>query len=228
MIKAIFFDVDFTLIYPGPTFQAEGYRRACAAHGIDVDPTRFDAATAASSFILDEVEEQIYNHDVFIHYTASIIENMGGRGAKVVDVAREIYDQWSVNHHFEMYDDVAPVLLELQQRGFIVGAISNSHRSLDAFREHFSLANVITVSVSGFEHGYMKPHRSIFDTALDRAKIKADQAMMVGDSLAHDIQGALNAGWAAVLLRRSGEVPTVLPAGVPVIQSLPELLPLLK
>ena len=104
-----------------------------------VDPAKFDEATAASSFILDEVEEQIYNHDVFIHYTASIIEKMGGRGANVVEVASEIYDQWSVNHHFELYDDVAPVLEALRKRGLIVGAISNSHRSLDAFREHFSL-----------------------------------------------------------------------------------------
>ena len=92
VIKAVFFDVDFTLIFPGPTFQAEGYRRACAAQGIDVDPAKFDAATAASSFILDDVEDQIYNHDLFIHYTASIIEHMGGRGAKVIEVAKDIYD----------------------------------------------------------------------------------------------------------------------------------------
>ena len=164
---------------------------------------------------------------MFIHYTASIIEKMGGRGATVVDVAREIYDQWSVNHHFEMYDDAPPVLLALQQRGLIVGAISNSHRSLDAFREHFSLGNVITVSVSGFEHGYMKPHRSIFDAALERANVKADEAMMVGDSFKHDIEGALNAGWRAVLLRRSGEVPYALPDNLPVIRTLPDLLPLL-
>ena len=227
LIRAVFFDVDFTLIYPGPTFQAEGYRRACAAHGIEVDPAKFDEATAASSFILDEVEEQIYKHDVFIHYTASIIEKMGGRGANVVEVASEIYDQWSVNHHFEMYDDVAPVLEALQKRGTIVGVISNSHRSLDAFREHFSLGNVITVSVSGAEHGYMKPHRSIFEAALDRAKVKADEAMMVGDSFTHDIEGALNAGWRAVLLRRSGEVPYALPDNLPVIRTLPDLLPLL-
>ena len=227
MIKAVFFDVDFTLIYPGPTFQAEGYRRACAAHGIGVDPAKFDAATAASSFILDEVEEQIYTHDVFIHYTASIIEKMGGRGANVVDVAREIYDQWSVNHHFEIYDDVAPVLETLRKRGFVVGAISNSHRSLDAFREHFSLSDFITVSVSGAEHGYMKPHKSIFDAALDRAKVRPDEAMMVGDSFKHDIEGALNAGWHAVLLRRSGEVPYALPKTLPVIQTLPQLLSLL-
>ncbi len=226
-VRAVFFDVDFTLIFPGPTFQAEGYRRACAARGIVVDPAKFDEATAASSFILDEVEEPMYNHDIFSHYTASIIAKMGGRGANVVQVAGEIYEQWSVNHHFELYDDVAPVLEDLQRRGLIVGAISNSHRSLDAFREHFSLENIITVSVSGAEHGYMKPHRSIFDAALERAQVGAADAMMVGDSFKHDIEGALNAGWRAVLLRRSGEVPHELPRHLPVIKTLPDLLPLL-
>ena len=180
-------------------------------------------ATAASSFILDEVEDQIYTHDIFIHYTASIIEHMGGRGANVVQVASEIYDQWSVNHHFELYEDVAPVMVELQKRGLIVGLISNSHRSLDAFREHFSLADFISISVSGAEHGYMKPHRSIFDRALERAGVTADEALMVGDSFKHDIEGALSAGWRAVLLKRSGEVPYALPADLPVITTLAEL-----
>ncbi len=220
MTKAVFFDVDFTLIYPGPTFQAEGYRRACAAHGITVDPARFDAATAASSVILDEVEEQIYTHDLFVHYTASIIEHMGGRGEKVIEVAREIYDQWSVNHHFELYDDVAPVLTQLSQSGLIVGAISNSHRSLDAFCEHFSLRGLITVAVSSAEHGYMKPHRSIFDAALAKAGVRPEEAVMVGDSIRHDIDGALAIGMRAVLLRRSGEVPADVPVGLPVIQTL--------
>ena len=223
MIRAVFFDVDFTLIYPGPTFQAEGYRLACAASGIEVDPARFERATAASSFILDEVEEQIYNHDLFVHYTASIIEHMGGRGPNVVVVARGIYDQWAVNHHFEIYDDVAPVLRGLQERGLTVGVISNSHRSLDAFREHFSLTGLIHVSVSSSEHGYMKPHRSIFDAALERAGAQAAESLMVGDSLKHDVEGALRAGMRAVLLRRSGEVPVGLPPNVAVIRTLSQL-----
>jgi putative hydrolase of the HAD superfamily len=221
--KAIFFDVDFTLIFPGPTFQAEGYRRACAEHGVIVDPARFDHATAASSFILDEVEDQIYTHDLFVHYTASIIEHMGGRGDKVVEVARRIYEQWSVNHHFEMYDDVAPVLTALSRSGLIVGAITNSHRSLDAFCDHFSLRGLITVAVSSAEHGYMKPHRSIFDTALAKAGVAAAESMMVGDSIKHDIDGALAAGMRAVLLRRSGELPAGLPPNLPVITTLHEL-----
>jgi HAD superfamily hydrolase (TIGR01662 family) len=223
MIRAVFFDVDFTLIYPGPTFQAEGYRRACLAMDIEIDPARFDHATAASSFILDEVEEQIYNHDLFVHYTASIIEHMGGRGPKVVQVARQIYEQWAVNHHFEMYDDAAPVLQGLQERGLKVGVISNSHRSLDAFREHFSLTGLIHFSVSSAQHGYMKPHRSIFEAALERAGVAAAESMMVGDSLKHDVEGALKAGMQAVLLRRSGEVPADLPADLRVIRSLSEL-----
>jgi putative hydrolase of the HAD superfamily len=223
VIKAVFFDVDFTLIFPGPTFQAEGYRRACAAQGVVVDPSTFDAATAASSFILDEVEDQIYTHDLFVHYTASIIEHMGGRGEKVIEVARRIYEQWSVNHHFEMYDDVAPVLTQLSRQGMIVGAISNSHRSLDAFCDHFSLRGLITVSVSSAEHGYMKPHRSIFETALSKAGVSAGESMMVGDSIKHDIEGALAAGMRAVLLRRSGELPANLPAALPVITTLRDL-----
>ena len=45
--RAVFFDVDFTLIYPGPTFQGAGYRSFCAQYGMDVDPAAFDRAVAA-------------------------------------------------------------------------------------------------------------------------------------------------------------------------------------
>jgi putative hydrolase of the HAD superfamily len=221
--RAVFFDVDFTLIYPGPTFQAEGYRQACARYGIVVDATRFEAATAASAPMLDEADEQLYSHDLFIEYTASIIEHMGGRGEQVMDVAREIYEQWSVNHHFEMYDDVPAALQTIEQRGLIAGVISNSHRSLEAFCDHFALGRIITVSVSSAEHGYMKPHRSIFESALAKAGVNAAEALMVGDSLKHDAEGALSAGMRAVWLRRSGAALTPPPANVPVITTLADL-----
>ena len=122
-----------------------------------------------------------------------------------------------------MYDDAAPVLEGLQAGGLKVGVISNSHRSLDAFREHFSLTGLIHVSVSSAEHGYMKPHRSIFDAALERAQARPEESLMVGDSLKHDVEGALKAGMRAVLLRRSGEMPLQLPPDVAVIQTLAQL-----
>lgn len=222
-VSAVFFDVDFTLIYPGPTFQGEGYRRFCEAHGITVDADGFDEAVKAASFILDEVEEPLYDEGLFIHYTATIIEHMGGRGPNVVPAAREIYAQWAGNHHFEMYEDAAPTLRALAAEGYTLGVISNSHRCLDAFREHFALNGLIQATVSSFEHGYLKPHRSIFDEALTRAGVPPSSALMVGDSLRADVQGALAAGMRAVLLRRSGELPASLPPGVPVIRALTEL-----
>jgi putative hydrolase of the HAD superfamily len=221
--RAVFFDVDFTLIYPGPTFQGDGYARFCAEDGVEVDVRRFEQAVAAASFILDEVEEPIYDASLFVHYTATIIEHMGGRGAGVVAVAERIYEQWAGNHHFEMYEDVAPVLTELSARGLTLGVISNSHRSLAAFAEHFRLDALITAAVSSAEHGFMKPHPSIFERALAEADVAADRAVMVGDSLKADIEGAIAAGLRGILLRRSGEVPRHLPPGVRVIRSLTEL-----
>jgi HAD superfamily hydrolase (TIGR01509 family) len=222
-IAAVFFDVDFTLIYPGPAFQGEGYERTCARYDVHVDPASFEAAIKASSRILDEVEEPVHDETLFLRYNESVIEQMGGRGRGVALAARDLYDQWATNHHFEMYDDVEPVLRSLVARGLIVGAISNSHRSLEAFREHFSLEGLIHATVTSFEHGFLKPHPSIFAEALDRAGADAATSLMVGDSLKADVGGALAAGMRAVLLRRSGDVPRDVPAGVPVIASLREL-----
>jgi putative hydrolase of the HAD superfamily len=223
-LRAVFFDVDFTLIFPGPTFQGVGYTSFCAAHGFKVDASRFEAAVSAASFILDEVEDPLYDDGLFIHYTATIIEHMGGRGPAVVTAAREIYEQWASNHHFELYDDVAPTLEALAARGLTIGVISNTHRSLDAFRSHFQLDGLISAAVSSYEHGYLKPHPSIFEAALQQAGVAANEALMVGDSLKADVEGALAAGLRAVLIRRSGERPASLPPAVRVIQSLRELL----
>ena len=223
MTRAVFFDVDFTLIYPGPTFQGEGYARFCADECLDIDVARFDEAVAAASFILDEIEEQVYDPNLFVHYTATIIEHMGGRGARVVRAAERIYQQWASNHHFEIYDDVAPVLTELAAGGFVLGVISNSHRSLDAFKTHFKLDSLIGTTISSAEHGFMKPHRSIFEAALHQAGVTAADAVMVGDSLKADIEGARAAGMRGILLRRSGEKPASLTPDISLITSLYEL-----
>jgi FMN phosphatase YigB (HAD superfamily) len=53
--------------------------------------------------------------------------------------------------------------------------------------------------------------------------VAAQESLMVGDSLKADIEGALAVGMRAVLLRRSGDLPRMLPAGVDVIRSLAEL-----
>jgi len=218
--RAVFFDVDFTLIYPGPRFQASGYHDFCARHGIPVDPSAFDRAVAEAASGLDPGDD-IYDVELYVDYTKRIIEGMGGRGPAVAVVAREIYDEWAACQHFTMYDDVPDVLRALHASGLKMGLISNSHRCLASFQTHFDLQGLFAVTVSSVEHGYMKPHRSIFEAALRAARVEAAEAVMVGDSLTHDVDGARRLGMRGVLVARSG--PVTAPPDVPVIRSLREL-----
>ena len=220
--RAVFFDVDFTLIYPGPAFQGEGYRAFCARYGIEVNPERFSAAVASASPILDREQESIYNPQIFIDYTAHIIEAMGGRGPAVEACAAEMYREWAACQHFLLYEDVPAALEALAGKDIRLGLISNTHRSLESFQEHFELDGLIDVAVSSSEHGFMKPHPSIFEAALKLAGVKASDALMVGDSLAQDIEGARRVGMRGVLVRRSEE-SAVVEADVTVIRSLAEL-----
>ena len=220
-VTAVFFDVDFTLIYPGPTFQGEGYARFSEQHGLRVDPSRFAAAVRAASSILDEAQEHVYDAEMFVRYTRRIIEEMGGSGTRLEECAREIYKEWAGCQYFFLYDDVAPVLRELASRGLKIGLISNSHRCLSSFQQHFELEGLITAAVSSSEHGYMKPHPSIFNAALTLAGVEASESVMVGDSLTHDIDGARRVGMRGVLVHRSDDPAPVAP--VPVIRSMTEL-----
>ena len=230
MTRAIFFDVDFTLIYPGPMFRSEGYRAFCDRHGMPVDESRFDAAVESAAALLDGPDDAPYDAEIFVRYTRHIIEEMGGRGPSVDACAREIYAEWAACQHFELYDEVPAVLRQLASAGIRLGLISNSHRCLASFQSHFELRGLIAATVSSSEHGWMKPHPSIFAAALQLVNVPAAEAMMVGDSVRQDVDGALRAGMRAVLLHRSpGPHPRELEfveSGVPVIRSLAELPPL--
>ncbi|HYM23698.1 MAG TPA: HAD-IA family hydrolase [Vicinamibacterales bacterium] len=222
---AVFFDVDFTLIHPGPVFRGEGYRDFCVRHGVAVDPSRFEAAVAGAAPLLDTIDRgDAYDPEIFVAYTRGIIEHIGGSGPGVDAAAREIYAEWAACQHFELYDDVSDVLRGLAASGVRIGLISNTQRCLTSFQSHFELDGLISVAVSSFEHGFMKPHASIFSAALARMDVGADRAMMVGDSLRHDVEGALGAGMRAVLLDRAGTASArASQLGVPVIRSLHEL-----
>ena len=230
MTTAVCFDVDFTLIYPGPTFRGEGYRCFGERHGLRLDEARFPHAVSAAAPILDAAQGDIYDPTIFHRYTAQIIRAMGGEGPAVEPCAVEVYEEWATNHHFQMYDDVPDVLAEIAGRGIRIGLISNSHRCLASFQEHFELARFISAAVSSSQHGYLKPHPSIFQAALTLLGVPAGEAVMVGDSLGQDIAGARRVGMRAVLVRRGADDEPFggdVDADVPVIHSLRQLLPLL-
>jgi putative hydrolase of the HAD superfamily len=231
MTRAVLFDVDFTLIEPGPMFRAEGYHSFCARYGIQVDPLRFDGAVASAAVVLDSAGDTAYDAAIYVAYTRHIIEQMGGAGPQLDPCAREIYDEWASCQHFELYDEVPAVLRALGAGGVRIGLISNSHRCLESFQSHFELRGLIDATISSPDHGFMKPHPSIFSEALQRLGVQPSEAVMVGDSVRDDVEGALRAGMRAVLVHRSGglhpRAAELAERGVRIIGSLRELLDLI-
>jgi putative hydrolase of the HAD superfamily len=227
MVQAILFDVDFTLIEPGPMFRADGYRSFCARHGMDVDASRFDAAVASAAQLLDSVGDRQYDAEIFVEYTRHIVEQMGGTGDAVDACAREIYDEWAACGHFEMYEEVPGVLRDLVAGGIRLGLISNSHRCLESFQSHFELSGLIDATISSPDYGFMKPHPRLFSVALEQLGVAASDALMVGDSVRHDVEGALGAGMRAALVHRSDsahpQAEELAARGVTILRSLIEL-----
>jgi putative hydrolase of the HAD superfamily len=63
--------------------------------------------------------------------------------------------------------------------------------------------------VDSRSHGRVKPHPTIFQAALDALEVDARDAVMVGDSLEEDIEGARALGMDAILVDRDERHPDV-------------------
>jgi HAD superfamily hydrolase (TIGR01662 family) len=204
VLRAAVFDVDYTIAKPGPDLGPEGYRRLGERHGLDLDPARYDEARRAALATLKRHPELDHDEEVWVLFTQRIIEGMGGVGDTYA-AAFEMERSWVHAHHFELYEDALPVLAALRERGLKVGLLSNSARDLDEFVAHHGLA-VDAVLTSG-THGKTKPHRTIFRRMLELLDVSPREAVMIGDDLRDDVEGAAAVGMRAVLVDREGRYP---------------------
>jgi putative hydrolase of the HAD superfamily len=104
----------------------------------------------------------------------------------------------------ERFADV-PACLEGLRDSYVLGLITNGASCLQ--REKLATAGLSeyfdVVVVSG-EFGVGKPDPSIFKHALTQLGSQSERAVMIGDSLARDVDGAIAAGLGAIWVNRSG------------------------
>jgi len=201
-LRAVLFDVDFTLARPGPELGPEGYVRAGARHGLTLDPARYEEGRQAALAALERHPDFEHDDEIWFAFTERIVRGMGGAPPASYECAVEITRGWERHENFELYDDVVPVLDELRRAGLKIGLVSNSARDVHAFARHHALG--IDAGISSFHHGKTKPHASIFRAVLDLLGVAPTEAAMVGDTIEADIDGALALGMRAVLVDRLG------------------------
>jgi HAD superfamily hydrolase (TIGR01662 family) len=221
-LKAVLFDVDFTLARPGPELGPEGYVRAGERHGLRLDADRYEAARDAALVDLRRHPELEHDDEIWFRFTERIVRGMGGDSDSAYDCAIEITRGWERHENFELYDDAAPVLAELRAAGLRIGLVSNSARDVREFARHHGLE--VDAGISSFHHGRTKPHASIFRAVLELLEVDPAEAVMVGDTIADDIEGALALGMRAILVDREGRNHGFEPR----IQTLNDLPPILR
>jgi FMN hydrolase / 5-amino-6-(5-phospho-D-ribitylamino)uracil phosphatase len=219
-LRAVVFDVDFTLAKPGPDLGPEGYRTLGRRHGLELDPSRYDEARRAAVRALERHPELDHDEEIWVLFTERIMQGMGGRG-DTRGAATEMTAAWSHAEHFELYDDALPTLELLRGRGLKLGLLSNTARNLPSFASHHGLhADALLTSHT---HGKEKPHASIFERILGQFGVTAGEAAMVGDTLEDDIHGAQAIGMRAVLVDRDRRYPEAL-GRLESLAALPEAL----
>jgi HAD superfamily hydrolase (TIGR01549 family) len=204
-LKAVLFDVDFTLARPGPELGPEGYRRAGERYGLELDPARYDEARKNALETLQKHPELEHDEEIWYAFTERIVRGMGGDSPRARECAIDIERRWERSHNFSLYDDALPTLELLREHGLKIGLVSNGARDLDEFVADHRLD--VDAAIGSRRHGRTKPHPSIFRAALERLEVEPEEAAMVGDSPEDDIEGAKALGIKAFLLDREELYP---------------------
>jgi putative hydrolase of the HAD superfamily len=227
MIKAVFFDLFNTLVGydpPREILQANILKEM----GMEVSPESFvRPILAADDFLYQEharyplskrsKEETI---SLYIQYHGIILKEAGLEASQ--EIIADILNKW-MHSDFKMvlYDDVAPVLTDLKERGLILGLISNVDRDITTLYQELGLPTWLRLMVTSQDTGFSKPHPGIFQAALKQAGVEPSEAIYVGDQYQYDVVGANGAGMLGILLDRSGYAEEA--ADSPRIQSLNQL-----
>ena len=208
MLRAVLFDVDFTIARPGPELGPEGYRRLGERFGLELDPSRYGEARERAVEGIKRHPELEHDEEIWVAFTERIIRGMGGDADSAYECAVEMTQAWEHAEHFELFEDAPPVLEELRAQGMKLGLVSNTGRDLDAFVAHHRLQ--VDAALGSGAFGRTKPHPTIFRAVLERLGVEPEEAAMVGDSIEDDIEGAHAAGIErAFLLDREDRHPEV-------------------
>ncbi|MFC1774932.1 HAD family hydrolase [Nanoarchaeota archaeon] len=188
-IKAVFFDFWGTLFENGtysPLRQTYKLLRVRMHFGDFVQ--KFEDSFMTKTF---ETQEDAFNE---------AIVDLGLRPRKfLID---KLIGLWNKNRLLaEPYEETFEVLNELKKNHKLV-LLSNTDCFVQTVFDKCNFENYFDETALSFKTGFLKTNPRLFEVALKKIKVKAEEALMVGDSLETDIVGAKRAGLNVVLIDR--------------------------
>ncbi len=205
-IKAVIFDYIGTLVNcKGYTMDAsmENLYAALVCEGFKVSKDRFIAAYAEAHEKYRKIRYEELREVTNAVWVAEALRNLG------FDVSEADYRiKCALNVFFKAYIDSFELrngvkkLLKQAQHQSKVGLISNFTHSPVIYNSlrYLGINVFFNAVVVSEEIGWRKPSSKIFQEALSRLQIKADEAVYIGDSPNEDIKGAKATGLRTVFI----------------------------
>lgn len=121
-------------------------------------------------------------------YRVAVNEILSGSAddADWASLFQQIHDE-----HAEPNDGAAETIRQLSEGEFHLGVISDvDDEEGERLLETFGVRTYFDSYTSSEAVGYKKPDRRMFETALEKAGVEGEQAVMIGDRYANDMEGA--------------------------------------
>jgi putative hydrolase of the HAD superfamily len=203
-LRAVLFDIDDTLF--GTTeFARLARKNAVAAMcdaGLDLPPEEVESEL---SEVISEFSSNYSRH--FDKLLVRLGCPLRDDATPAIIVAAGVCAYHDTKFRsFAPFPDALALLSDLQATGLITGIIT--HGWTDKQAEKLVRLGVIphinkdAIFISD-EIGISKPNPKLYETALDRLDLRAEEVMYVGDSPAHDIAPAKSLGMLTAFARRA-------------------------
>ena len=208
MTDVVFFDMGGTLLYPDPTvpevFAIVARRMGHDITVRDVEPCMADVdAYYQDQYMKDGDFWCVHERAVQIWLDMyTMMADYCGITEGVPELAQAVYDDFLLPENWALFPDVQACLKGLKRRGFRLGVISNWDATLVNLVRSLGLLPYFDEVIASAAVGCRKPHKAVFEIALERMGATPDQAVHVGDLPEADGEGAVNAGLRPVLIDR--------------------------
>lgn len=201
--EAVLVDVGFTLVVYDPQRMSDLLRPL----GVHVRPELIEATQASvraelshSSWAFGPVGEGRAKGEDFFHRVLTL----AGAEADGIDLGQASKHLWQGHLDDNLWSQVLPGAIEalsiMRSLGCRLAVISNAEGTIDALLTRIGVRDAFETVLDSTVVGFAKPDPRIFQLALDRLGVPKDKAIMVGDSVTADVQGAWGAGVAAALI----------------------------
>ncbi|MDA1113057.1 MAG: HAD-IA family hydrolase [Planctomycetota bacterium] len=228
-IKAVFLDAGSTLFQRRQS-RPETYLAVAKKHGLK--ELEFDAMKASMEHAFSDLPDTVdgnfrFSLAWFWAYNQRVLTECGMAENKLEKAHKSLLAQFADSSNYTLFPEVKEVLETLSNHGMQMGVVSNWTEHLPKLLQDLGIANYFSFIVTSADLRTEKPGRAIFERALFRAGVAAEETVHTGGHFERDVRGALNAGMRAVWLDRSGEYRTDC-EGVPVVAELGGLVKLLE